>query len=143
MRLAFEGGMAKLSADHNLGVIARAPFAGGHLASRQLSRGVGTLRHRGSGDRRAAITADGIWPTLSSIALARRRSPAQVALAWVLAHPQTTSVLVSVSSVNQLRELLAATRLQLTREDMARLGRPPGRRTRRLRLLKTILTKTS
>lgn len=127
-RLAFEGGMAKLSADHGLAVVARAPLAGGHLASRRLTRGLGALRHVGSGDRHAAIAADGIWPALSSIALARRRSPAQLAMSWVLAHPQITSVLVSVSSVDQLRELLAATRLQLTSENMARLGRPPVRR---------------
>ena len=129
-RLAFEGGMAKLGADHGLGVIARAPFAGGHLASRQLSHGVGALRHRGSGDRHAAVAADGIWPALSSIALARRRSPAEVALAWVLGHPQITSVLVSVSSVDQLHELLAATRLRLTSAEVARLGRHPVRRSR-------------
>lgn len=129
-RLVFEGGIAKLCADHGLAVIARAPLAGGHLASQRLSRGVGALRHRGAGDRHAAIAADGIWPALSSIALARRRSPAQVALAWVLAHQQITSVLVSVSSVDQIHELLAATRLQLTSEDMDRLGRHPFRRTR-------------
>jgi len=129
-RLAFEGGMAKLSADHGLAVIARAPFAGGHLASRRLSSGLGALRRRGSGDRHAAVAAEGIWPALSSIALARRRSPAQVALSWVLTHPQITSVLVSVSSVDQLHELLAATRLQLTSDNLARLGRPSVRRSR-------------
>jgi len=129
-RLAFEGGVAKVSADYGLAVIARAPLAGGHLASRRLSRGIGVLRHRGTGDRHAAIAADGIWPALSSIALARRRSPAQVALSWVLAHPHITSVLVSVSSVDQVHELLAATRLQLSGEDMTRLGRHPVRRTR-------------
>jgi aryl-alcohol dehydrogenase-like predicted oxidoreductase len=129
-RLAFEGGMAKLSADHGLPVIARAPLAGGYLASRRLSSGLGALRHRGASDRHAASAANGVWPALSSIAHARRRSPAQVALAWVLAHPQITSVLVSVSSVDQLHELLAATRLQLTGEDTTRLGRRPARRPR-------------
>lgn len=129
-RLAFDGGMAKLSADHGLAVMARAPLAGGHLAVRRFSRGVGALRYRGSDDLRAAIAADGVWPALSCIALARRRSPAQVAMSWVLAHPKITSVLVSVSSVDQLLELLAATRLPLTRDEMARLGRHPVRRMR-------------
>lgn len=129
-RLAFEAGKAKLSADHGLGVIARSPLAGGHLASRRLSNRLGALRHRGTRDRHAAIAAEGIWPLLAAVARARHRSPAQVALSWVLAHPQITSVLVSVSAVDQLRELLTATRLNLSSEDLARLGRAPTRRTR-------------
>jgi aryl-alcohol dehydrogenase-like predicted oxidoreductase len=122
-RLAFEGGMAKLSADHGLGVIARSPLAGGYLANRQLSSGLGALRTRGARDRHVAIAAEGIRPALSSVARQHRHSPAQIALSWVLAHPQITSVLISVSSVAQLRELLAATRLQLPSSAMARLGR--------------------
>jgi aryl-alcohol dehydrogenase-like predicted oxidoreductase len=129
-RLAFEGGIAKLSADHGLAVVARAPLAGGHLASRRLPSGVGALRHRGSRDRHAAVAAEGLWPALSALARARERSPAQVALSWVLAHPQITSVLVSVSSAEQLHELLAATRLPFRDEDATRLGRAPLRRTR-------------
>ena len=128
-RLAFEGGMAKLSADHGVGVIVRSPLAGGHLASRGLSNKLGALRNRGARDRHAAIAANRIWPALSAVARARHRSPAQVALSWVLAHPQVTSVLVSVSTVEQLRLLLAATRLHLASEDLARLDRRPVRRT--------------
>ena len=99
-RLALEGGAARLSADHGLGLIARSPLAGGHLASRGLRTGFGALRHRGAGDRHAALAAEGLWPALSSIARGRHHSPAQVALSWVLAHPQITSVLVSVRSVS-------------------------------------------
>lgn len=129
-RLAFEGGMAELSAERGLGAIARSPLAGGHLASRRLSHGLGALRHRDARDRHAAIAAEGVWPALSAIARGRHCSPAQIALSWVLTHPQISSVLVSVSSVAQLDELLAATRLRLGSEDIARLGRAPFRRTR-------------
>lgn len=122
VRAAFEAGTAKLCADHGLGVIARSPLAGGYLASRQLTTRFGALRTRGPTDRHAAMAAEGIWPALAATARARRRSPAQVALAWVLAHPQVNSVLVSVSSVEQLRELVAATRFTLTRGDADRLG---------------------
>lgn len=135
-RLAFEAGMAKLSADHGLGVIARSPLAGGHLAIRRLSRGVGALRHRGDPDRHAAIAAEGIWPLLSATARRHRRSPAQIALSWVLAHPQVTSVLISVASVEQLRELLAATRLKHSGDDASRLGRAPLRPSARIHALR-------
>lgn len=124
-RLGFEGGMAKLSADHGLGVIARSPLAGGYLASRRLSSGVGALRHRGDRDRRAAMAAESIWTLLSSMGRRHRRSPAQIALSWVLAHPQITSVLISVGSVQQLTELLGAARFRLSGADVARLGRSP------------------
>jgi aryl-alcohol dehydrogenase-like predicted oxidoreductase len=135
-RLAFEGGLAKLSADHGLGVIARSPLAGGYLASRRLPAGLRALRHRGLRDRHAAIAAEGIWPALSSIARRLRRSPAQIALSWVLAHPQITSVLISVMSVEQLRELLSATQLKLTAEDASRLGRAPLRPSPRIHALR-------
>jgi aryl-alcohol dehydrogenase-like predicted oxidoreductase len=50
----------------------------------------------------------------------------------VLAHPQITSVLVSVSSVDQLHELFAATHLKLAGDDIAQLGNPTLRRARSL-----------
>jgi aryl-alcohol dehydrogenase-like predicted oxidoreductase len=109
-----------------LGVIARSPLAGGYLASRRLSSGVGALRHRGARDRHAAIAAEGIWPALAFIARRHRHSPAQIALSWVLAHPQVTSALISVASVDQFAELLTATRIALLDEDMTRLGRAPS-----------------
>ena len=62
---------------------------------------------------------------LASTARARRQSPAQVALAWVLAHPQVTGVLVSVTSANQMRELLGATQRALTDHEIDRLGGHP------------------
>ena len=126
-RLPFENGAARLSADYGLGVTARSPLAGGHLARRAWSGGLGARPHPAAGDRHAAIAAEGIWPVLSALARSHRCSPAQIALSWVLAHPQVTSVLVSVSSVDQLRELLAATRLELPAEHIARLGTTPVR----------------
>ena len=129
-RTALEAGVAKLAADHGLAVVARSPLAGGHLASRQLAGGFGTLRSRDANDRHAAVAAEGVWPVLAAAACARGRSPAQVALSWVLSHPQITSVLVSVSSVAQLQELLGATRLTLNDDDVASLGARPASRTR-------------
>jgi aryl-alcohol dehydrogenase-like predicted oxidoreductase len=130
VRTAFEAGTAKLAADHGLALIARSPLAGGILARRQLAASLGTLRARGAGYRLAAVAAEGVWPALAATACACRRSPAQVALSWVLSHPQLTSVLVSVSSVAQFQDLLAATRLTLSDDDVASLGGRPAARTR-------------
>jgi 1-deoxyxylulose-5-phosphate synthase len=129
VRTALEAGAAKLADDHGLGIIARSPLAGGHLASRRFPASIGMLRARGASDRHAAIAAEGIWPVLAATACARGRSPAQVALAWVLGHPKISSVLVSVRTVPQLRELLSATRLKLNAVNVAALG---GRSARRV-----------
>ncbi len=129
-RLAFEGSATKLSADHGLGIIARSPLAGGHLACRRFSPGLGFLHNGRPNDRPAAVAAERLWPALTAIARIHHCSPAQVALSWVLSHPQVTSVLVSVSSLDQLTELLAATRLELSDTDIVRLESTCPRRAR-------------
>jgi aryl-alcohol dehydrogenase-like predicted oxidoreductase len=121
-RHALDDGAVSFITERGLGIIARSPLAGGHLAHRRIAAGNGGLRNRGASDRHAAVAAEELWPSLSAIARAVQHSPAQVALSWVLAHPRITSVLVSVSSVDQLHELCAATHLTLSRDDYARLG---------------------
>jgi aryl-alcohol dehydrogenase-like predicted oxidoreductase len=48
-------------------------------------------------------------------------SPAQVALAWLMARPSITAPIASASRLDQLDELLAAARLKLGPEQIARL----------------------
>ena len=123
VRSKFEAIAERICVDRGLAAIARSPLAGGHLANRSLTSSGGAL-NAGRG-RHTAMTTDGLWPVLSAIARSQRVSFAQVALAWVLAHPQITSVLISVSSVDQLRELFGATRLSLTEIEINRLGGGP------------------
>jgi aryl-alcohol dehydrogenase-like predicted oxidoreductase len=66
--------------------------------------------------------------TLVEIAEARGVSAAQVALAWLLARPGITSVIVGARTDEQLADNLAAATLKLTPEEHARLeavSRPP------------------
>lgn len=133
-RLGFEAGVEKLSASRRLGVVARSPLAGGHLAATSSNDGAGALRPRGERDRRAAVAAEGIRPLLSAVARDLGASAAQVALSWVMAHPHVSSTLVSVTSVDQLRELLGAARLEFTPDAAERLGRPRPRRVPPLNL---------
>lgn len=128
VRSGFEGGVAKLAADNGLSVVSRSPLAGGLLAARRYADGASPLRTHGSAELHAAFAVNGIWPVLAAVARMRRRSPAEVALAWVLSHPQITSVLVSVRSVEQLRELLRGTELNLSEHNLARLGVSARRR---------------
>ncbi len=50
---------------------------------------------------------------LNEVAREVKTTPAQVALAWLMARPSITAPIASATKVDQLRELVAATRLEL------------------------------
>lgn len=59
---------------------------------------------------------------LQKIATSRGQTVAQLALSWVLRHPQVTSAVIGASSVDQLEDNLAATRAPaLGTEELARI----------------------
>lgn len=119
-RTRYEADVAPLRREHGLGFIARSPLAGGHLVSMPPPR-LGSFRCRTLDDPTAARAAGRAWPTLNAVATACRRSPAQIALAWVAGNPAVDSVLISARDVLQLRELISATALTLSPEDRLRL----------------------
>jgi L-glyceraldehyde 3-phosphate reductase len=64
---------------------------------------------------------------LNEIARARGQTLAQLAIAWVLRDPRMTSALVGASSVEQLRENVAAVRqLGFSAEELAAIDRIAG-----------------
>lgn len=64
-----------------------------------------------------------ILEQLDRIAAAHHATLAQVALAWIMARPSTTSAIASATSVEQVRELLGSVDLQLTAEEIEALNR--------------------
>jgi len=56
-----------------------------------------------------------ILAALDAVAADHAATPAQLALAWLIARPSITAPIASASSVAQLHELLRATALQLDR----------------------------
>ena len=58
---------------------------------------------------------------LEEVAEAHRATPAQVALAWVMAKPGVTAAIASATSLEQLRDLTAGARLALTPADVSKL----------------------
>jgi L-glyceraldehyde 3-phosphate reductase len=61
---------------------------------------------------------------LSDIALGRRQSLAQMAIAWALRDPRVTSALIGASSVTQLEQNLAALdHLEFTADEIAAIDR--------------------
>ena len=62
-----------------------------------------------------------VLAALDAVAATHGATPAQVALAWLIARPGLTAPIVSATSVEQLRELLGATSLKLDDNEIARL----------------------
>ena len=64
---------------------------------------------------------------MNEIARARGQTLAQLAIAWVLRDPRMSSALVGASSVEQLRENVAAVRqLGFAAEELAAIDRIAG-----------------
>jgi aryl-alcohol dehydrogenase-like predicted oxidoreductase len=58
---------------------------------------------------------------LDAVAGRHSATPAQVALAWIMAKPAMAAPIASATSVAQLTELMGALKLVLSAEDIARL----------------------
>ncbi len=110
----------------DLGVIVWSPLSGGYLSGRY--RG-GDEVGRAPAGRRSTFTFPPVDPEIgergleavAGVAAARGVSMARVALAWVLAQPGITSVIVGASSLEQLDDNLAAADLVLDDQELAAL----------------------
>ena len=64
------------------------------------------------------------WRTLDAVeTVAKRRetTPAAVALAWLLARPEVSTVIIGARTVQQLQDNLSALSIKLTAEDVKQL----------------------
>jgi aryl-alcohol dehydrogenase-like predicted oxidoreductase len=119
--------------DQGLGLLIWSPLAGGLLSGkyrRGLEAPEGT-RHATEWDEPPVYDEDRLYDTIDAlveIAEAHGVSAAQVALAWLLARPGITTVIVGARTEEQLADNLAAADLELTADEHARLervSRPP------------------
>ena len=110
--------------DQRTGLLVWSPLAGG-LLSGKYSR-----EHQKPEDsRRSAfdfpiVDKERTWrilDVLQPIAKAHETSVATVALAWILAKPFVTSVIIGAKRVDQLQQNLSAVDLQLTEDEMQKL----------------------
>lgn len=63
-----------------------------------------------------------ILASLDEISQAHNVTPTQVALAWQIARPSITAPIVSATSLAQLDDLIGATQLRLTPEEIEKLA---------------------
>jgi aryl-alcohol dehydrogenase-like predicted oxidoreductase len=111
-----------LMRDQNLGLMVWSPLAGGLLSgkfSNADDKGPAGAR-RATFDfpvvdkARAFRCVDAMRP----IARQHEVSVAQIALAWILGKPFVSTVIIGAKSLDQLRDNIASTRVQLTMEEI-------------------------
>jgi aryl-alcohol dehydrogenase-like predicted oxidoreductase len=116
-----------LSVDQGLGVLVWSPLAAGLLTGKHR-RGApppqGSRQAKGWSEPPIRDTGR-LWTivdVLVEVAAARGATPAQVALAWLLARPAVTSLVVGGRTEAQFVENFGAVDVKLTDEDMKRLN---------------------
>jgi aryl-alcohol dehydrogenase-like predicted oxidoreductase len=65
----------------------------------------------------------GILEALDAVAKKHGATPAQVAIAWLMRRPGVTAPIASATSLSQLEQLIASTRLDLSPEAIASLDK--------------------
>ena len=111
-----------------LGVVAWSPLASGYLAGKYTPGSLkvqGTRSAEGWGFQNRFFSPNHaeILQTLLDTARELERSPAQIALRWVMDQPFMTSAIVGARNAEQLKETLAAGGWRLPDEARARLDK--------------------
>jgi len=124
-RAAFESELRPLCQAEGLGVLSYYALAAGFLTGKYRIPEDAGKSARGANTTRKYLNPRGlrILAALDEVAARLGRTPAQVALAWVMAQPGVTAPLVSATSLAQLQELLEAARLPLDADSLAVLDR--------------------
>ncbi len=121
-RSGFEGAVQDLCLREEISVIPYYGLASGFLTGKYRSEADFGKSVRG-GRMKAYLSARGlrILAALDQVSKGLGATPAQVALAWIMAKPSLAAPLASATSTAQLAELIGAMRLSLSIADLAEL----------------------
>ena len=123
-RASFEGELEALCRREGLGVIPYYALAAGFLTGKYRSEQDFGQSPRGGG-MGSYLTERGrrILAALDRVAADLGATPAQIALAWLIARPTVTAAIASATSLKQFRELAEAVQLKLDRAAIEELDR--------------------
>jgi aryl-alcohol dehydrogenase-like predicted oxidoreductase len=121
-RAEYEADLEPLCRENQVGVIPYYGLASGFLTGKYRSeqdlgksvRGGGVAKYLNERGFR-------ILAALDDVAAQHKATPAQVALAWLIARPGITAPIASATSIEQLNDLVAAARLRLDQASIAHL----------------------
>ncbi|HEX5123483.1 MAG TPA: aldo/keto reductase [Rhodanobacteraceae bacterium] len=122
-RKAYEKDIEPVVRREKLGVVCYYALASGFLSGKYRSEADLSKSKARGGSVQKFLNAHGlrVLAALDSIASAHRATPAQVALAWLMARPGITAPIASATSAEQVRDIAAATRLSLAADEISEL----------------------
>jgi 1-deoxyxylulose-5-phosphate synthase len=117
-----------LCADEGLGVCVYNPLAGGLLTGKHDPSKPPAEGTRFSNESMGKMYYDRYWndsnfaavSRVKEIAAEHGRDMAQLSLAWILANPVVTSIIIGATSVKHVEHNIAATEMTLSAEEMAK-----------------------
>lgn len=114
-RAEFEAELEPLCLEENIGVINYFSLASGFLSGKYRTESDLNKSARGSGVVEKYLNERGlkILDALDLVAANLSSTPARVALAWLISRPSVTAPIASATSLEQLNDLIEATRLEL------------------------------
>lgn len=123
-RSGYEGALESVCEQNGLGVISYYSLASGFLTGKYRSEADLSKSPRGQGVKKY-LNERGfrILKALDEVANKYHSTPARVSLAWLIARPGITAPIASATSLDQLNDLVGATRLQLDRASIELLDR--------------------
>jgi aryl-alcohol dehydrogenase-like predicted oxidoreductase len=118
-RQEFEADLEPLCLKEKVGVIPYFSLASGFLTGKYRSEADLANRPRAGGVKKYLDARGlGILAALDEVSRRHNSTPARVALAWLIARPSITAPIASATSLDQLNDLIEATRLQLDQESI-------------------------
>ncbi|WP_410515805.1 aldo/keto reductase [Pantoea allii] len=124
-REGYESELEQVARDNHLGVINYYALASGFLSGKYKKPQDAAKSKRGQGIVDKYLNERGlrIVEALEDVAASHDASATQVALAWLIARPGITAPIVSATSLQQLDELVKATELMLSKQEIEELSR--------------------
>ncbi|MDB5893736.1 MAG: alcohol dehydrogenase [Rhodoferax sp.] len=122
-RAVFEDALEPLCVKHGLGVLNFYTLAAGFLTGKYRTPADASKSARGKNTVEKYLNERGlrILAALDAVAARTKAHPGQIATAWLLQRPSVTSPIASATTLVQLKELVAASRLTLDADAIATL----------------------
>lgn len=126
-RAVYEDELEPFCRAEGLGVINYYALAAGFLTGKYRSEADLGKSPRGGGVKRYLNQRGlGVLRALDDAAARHKATPAQVALAWLIARPSVTAPIASATSLEQLQDIVKAVELKLDPQDIEALNRASG-----------------
>ncbi|MFD1791411.1 aldo/keto reductase [Ochrobactrum teleogrylli] len=123
-RSGFEDGLEAICRDNEIGVIPYYALAAGFLTGKYRSADdLGQSARGKSVEKYLTDRGSRIIAALDQVARSVDATQAQVAIAWLVAHPSITAPIASATRLTQLGELISAAELKLGKTDLALLNK--------------------